>query len=127
MERELKFRAWLPATKKMTHSHSIIEFSKILSQCDISIDNNIYMQYTGLKDKNGIEIYEGDIVKLHNESEHTKKEYWYPIYTIEWYGVGFRCKYAKKGGKAIDNIAFNFQHYCDEDIEVIGNIYTNPN
>lgn len=56
--REIKFRFWLGHTKKMTYAHPLSEVGKIVPEFTEDI---IPLQYTGLKDKSGKEIYEGDV------------------------------------------------------------------
>jgi uncharacterized phage protein (TIGR01671 family) len=64
------------------------------------------MQYTGLLDKNGKEIYEGDILKFNTKGGNEM------VYQVKWKGKGF-----KPTRMSEDN---------QEEIEIIGNIYENP-
>lgn len=72
------------------------------------------MQYIGLKDKNGKEIYEGDIIKA--DSFNPK------IYEIKYYVTGFYAFNPKSSYLEIDS--FHSSEGCE--FEIIGNIYENP-
>jgi len=102
---ELKFRFWLGHTKKMTHEHSISEISKVIPEFTKDI---IPLQYIGIKDKNGKEIYVGDII----DSQVQPRPMAISVYGFHGYQF--------KIGKAL---------FCRADAiygEVIGNIYENP-
>lgn len=60
MKREIKFRAWDKENKKMAQV-SRIDFGP--GGIKYLIDDSVLLEYTGLHDKNGREIYEGDVVK----------------------------------------------------------------
>lgn len=91
----------------------------------IKLDNKALMQSTGLKDKNGKLIYEGDIVKFGEFYEewqysHIGKVYWggeysYPAFEIQCSTYDF---------DTCNGLSYIF---CEGlSIEVIGNIYENP-
>jgi len=111
--REIKFRAWDPISKKMIIPKEFIQLDKLyIGYFDESgypkiSEDFILMQYIGVNDKNKKEIYEGDvIVQKHGEIKGV---------------VRFRDGvFGVDTGKAF----YPFAAY--KDIEVIGNIYENP-
>lgn len=143
MLRTIKFRAWDKKRKQLFPVHEL-EWDKIshsLTKCVgyddwdndgytmhgggnmkfANGDRYILMQYTGIKDKNGKEIYDGDIV----ESK-------FAIYTICWNDkrAQFIVKVEKTESVLTRHASFPLWQYVDDDgecrIEVIGNIYEHP-
>lgn len=124
--REIKFRAWLKYGKEIVDVEEIDFMNEVINYIDNDYENNEQeiigayfenielMQYTGLKDKNNKEIYEGDIVKL--RSNHG-------IGVIKYYDEwgAFIVEYIKPRPLAVLGM-----NYYKEDIEVLGNIYENP-
>jgi len=97
------------------HSNYIVDDSHSISK---EAKKNI-MQYTGLKDKNGVEIFEGDIVTYTMENKTTL--------TLEIKYEEELARFYIRGRYDISHIIFSLtiDAILDADIEVIGNIYEN--
>ncbi len=127
--REIKFRAWDNVENKMyyTGEEDSIFFAfdsngiaatklsdEPLEECD-SLEHLIYMQYTGLKDKNGKEIYEGDIIEGGYLNPLTS-EFLSRKYVVEYDKGSFK-------GKLIGHTPYGDTWLQFIEGEVIGNIY----
>jgi len=110
MSRELKFRAWDTTYGIMLDSDSSsISYIFALAKKD----NFTVLQYTGLKDKNGVEIYEGDIVKAYSEDFENENFFGKVIFD-----KGCFLTWINKND--IRGV------WSGDDIKVIGNIFENP-
>ena len=123
MNREIKFRAWHKDLKKMfkigqiTLEKGIWNFEPndrdFIGMSIPFQPSFVLMQYTGLHDKNGKEIYEGDILKVYYKG---MSEVGYVEYDNDY------CEY-----KIIINTDKDyFSLWKSIDLEKIGNIYDNP-
>ena len=108
MNREIKFRAWDKSCNKMRGISGLQDCFSLRSD-GVCNEDYILMQYTGLKDKNGKEIYEGDAIRYKN----------YNGFSVIRYEKGSFFFY----GISVIHFLFNVK---GKDIEVIGNIYENP-
>ena len=120
--REIKFRAWLKEKKEMIDNARPDFFCKQLHYLcgnsaggqdvlGVSTEDIELMQYTGLKDKNNEEIYEGDIVTLHNNKYKV-------IFNTE------EARFVLRDDEFEMNIPFTNNN--NERMEVLGNVYENP-
>ena len=129
MEREIKFRAWLKEDKKMVNvetmdfadkSTQYLEKSEIVNAYllrRVIFDDIELMQYTGLKDKNGAEIYDGDIVLVELSGTST------------WYKTVVKIKEGAFIASLIDGEDYIYifnRGFDSNDFEILGNVYENP-
>ena len=130
--REIKFRAWDKTQKCMVTqilgwARNIIDIGSELNRITLNQSDFILMQYTGLHDKNGKEIYEGDIVPVDGKNYEVRFNSVYCRYSLwsEKYAAGvYRHLLCAGLPKPLE-----FPTEGDintKDIEVIGNIYENP-
>lgn len=128
--KEIKFRAW---DKELNRMCDVIQLGvrdiivNFIEEDEISgflpIDRFEIMQYTGLKDKNGTEIYEGDIIRTHENR----------IQKVIWNNNGFKLEYKFKRSylgesywEIRKDIELSETHNKRWGIKVIGNIYESP-
>lgn len=108
-QREIKFRAWDSIVEKMVGPlHTSIIISPILT--GEFIENVfILLQYTGLRDKNGKEIYEGDLLKVNIGGDIQDD-----VYEV----------------RSLEELYREFNrddsYYTFTEVEIIGNIHENP-
>ena len=113
--REIKFRAWdnIAGMRYSSDFPNLVQFWNYVLNRDL-VQGFELMQYTGLKDKNGKEIYEGDFIK-----------------DIDSWGIG-QVVWSEDDlcwtTKFSNNELWGFvpQHGRDNHCEVIGDIYSNP-
>ena len=123
MNREIKFRVWDILDCRMItpdtgyQPHYILTLNGVFLNLQNGVGGNevIVMQYTGLKDKNGVEIYEDDIVRVSSE-QYINENY---VGTIIFDEGSFLTKISDNDIRGV----FSGE---DQDIVVIGNIHTNP-
>ena len=134
--REIKFRAWNSSTEEMVDFGDLFckqgHFDALVNTlatgtAAYNSDSQTYilMQYTGLKDKNGVEIYDGDIVHDHyfKNSVSRHKVYWADSFGC-WSTINLKDPIVDRKQLGYFNEAKNLHR--NEYLEVIGNIYENP-
>jgi uncharacterized phage protein (TIGR01671 family) len=146
MMREIKFRAWHKKSKLFLISDRLINKNTVpvLShRKTFSLDQKhvVFQQFTGLKDKNNREIYEGDIVLARNlwggspsVYERVKPQFVEVKYLVEWSSAQWHLQglNEKSAGVFTERYGDWYRHYPILDqpdiygIDVIGNIYENP-
>ena len=125
--REIKFRAWLKEDKKMENVKTM-DFTDKTIRClkknefinayllrRVSFDDVELMQYTGLKDKNGKEIYENDLISCNK----------YKNIVVFFENGCFKVKYSKND---TTNVTCTLDTFLEKyKCKISGNVYENKN
>lgn len=125
MRREIKFRAWDSVMNEMFYDSELSNGDLLVIHMDGRLelsDDDTYkvsdfniLQFTGLRDENGKEIYEGDIVKVAGFSPRN-----YLVIWDEDYG-----SWILREDVSLMEERIRYEHFKNS--QVVGNIYENPN
>lgn len=122
-----KYRMWNRITSKLHHVDGLYFDSKTVQYIDevgilrfIKFENTILMQSTGLHDKNGKEIFEGDVITNGIDIVDIKKHQTLGFYTIIYGRESFFGD-----SISIEKFEEDVEEFT-QTTEIIGNIYENP-
>lgn len=117
--REIKYKVWdkiLMCWSK--NSHKWINCGDGVITPD-SGNRYIFIQFTGLKDKNGEEIYDGDVIQWDCWDEPILVSFWYGKFVVVYAPT---CRSEIEGECQTDDLCT----FEKREIEIIGNMYENP-
>lgn len=121
--REIKFRAWDSFNAEMFPEHHsddlLVAFFRSVVKRRAGGNHVEIMQYTGLKDKNGKEIYSQDWIKWDKMEEVMLVDFWYGKWVLVHRPT---CRAEQEGESMHDNL-YDFPSI---ELEIIGNIHENP-
>lgn len=129
MQDRFNFRCYHKIYKKIYDVYSITPFGVVIGSLAVSnkktnFEDCILMQCTGLKDKNGKLIYEGDIVNLKNTRSNFEQTH---VVMFKNCAFQFSLPNSMQIDRPLYCWAINYlNHYKHIDLEVLGNIYENP-
>lgn len=125
--REIKFRAWLKGHMVyiapdddyfIDGDGRLVKIEQFENGCSYQVfedhECNL-MQYTGLKDKNGKDIYEGDVVCYNGGKTESRAKM-----TVKWLDAGFVLTAYR------EEWVYNLGECISDTLEIIGNLYENP-
>jgi uncharacterized phage protein (TIGR01671 family) len=122
--REIKFRVWSKTRQEMIYpmfgwfkkvyigDNGFLQDIQLGTAIELNGTKLELLQYTGLKDKNGMEIYEGDIVNVNHYGGTPRFE------KVEYYTVA--------GFASVHPFTDSGHHWSSHNCEIVGNIYENP-
>lgn len=114
--REIKFRAWNKKLRVMSEAKTLDDLYD--DKAMANVDDLEWLQFTGLQDKKGVDIYEGDILS-HPDSEK---------FVVKWIQsyCAFRAVYGEEDKDNHDCSNLSMQTRPQAKSGIIGNIYENP-
>ncbi len=128
--REIKFRAWDNILNEYFSWEDSIKFNNYHDLIEDNYNGAVSLeQYTGLKDKNGVDIYEGDIVQPVRFYEGFER---FPKIEPTKIGLPLKvnfgnCVFGKWIAREVNETGFGVNDYqFSKDLAVIGNIHENP-
>lgn len=119
-----KYKVWDNGEKRLIIHSELMErdqevmciYTALTDEESLKVNKWIPLQYTGLKDMNGRDIYEGDICE-YEDGEHSFIAIIEPDY-VNWYLKGISPK---------ENFNINGFHDCGKSwLKIIGNVFENP-
>ena len=145
MQRQIKFRAWFEGIKAMgmvvtlkgsnRNNYEGNMWDQVTAECFINGRQQFYtaynfklMQFTGLKDKNGIEIFEGDLLRYPGDDENFTA---YEVFFHDGdansdFNIEYSCNRTHHHGNVCGGPIPSFKPKSVHQMEVIGNLYETP-